>query len=482
MGREERAKQIDLSLKLEGLQAEEGQADQGEEKVLRDDPMEATTTTTREEEEEYSPQEKSLQENLNPDELCVLQMEMNRMKEENKVLRKVVEQTMKDYYELQMKFAVIQQNHTKKDSHIFLSLHTEGNMIKNQTPPLPPEVDDAREAAELRLSLRIQTNVEQKNERETSKEEELITNLVPHPVENKFQKSEFTTGITNHPAAPPNRKARVSVRARCQTPTMNDGCQWRKYGQKIAKGNPCPRAYYRCTVAPGCPVRKQVQRCLEDMSILITTYEGTHNHPLPVGATAMASTTSSADATYMLLNSGNTINNNNNNTQLQPTNSHHSITNPLYHHSPSFNNIISTSNDPSKGIVFYLTNTIFNSQQQFTTPTTSSQMMNFPWASTSSGGYHNSNDAASDTLFVSPQGGVDKKREYWKVEEDKSSSSLAKNVSDIASDPKFKVAVAAAITSIISKESTPTVQSKGPSLVVSDGERATSSSSNKWIL
>ncbi|KAI3505505.1 hypothetical protein L1887_27636 [Cichorium endivia] len=59
---------------------------------------------------------------------------------------------------------------------------------------------------------------------------------------------------------------------------VKDGYQWRKYGQKVTRDNPSPRAYYKCSFAPSCPVKKKVQRSVDDEHLLVAIYHGEHNH------------------------------------------------------------------------------------------------------------------------------------------------------------------------------------------------------------
>ncbi|MCD7448405.1 Transcription factor [Datura stramonium] len=76
------------------------------------------------------------------------------------------------------------------------------------------------------------------------------------------------------------KTSRVYVRTEASDTSLivKDGYQWRKYGQKVTRDNPSPRAYFKCSFAPTCPVKKKVQRSVEDQSILVATYEGEHNH------------------------------------------------------------------------------------------------------------------------------------------------------------------------------------------------------------
>nr|XP_043619323.1 probable WRKY transcription factor 26 [Erigeron canadensis] len=98
--------------------------------------------------------------------------------------------------------------------------------------------------------------------------------------EAKRWKGETESEAISGPGSRAVREPRIVVQTTSDIDILDDGYRWRKYGQKVVKGNPNPRSYYKCTFV-GCPVRKHVERASHDLRAVITTYEGKHNHDVP---------------------------------------------------------------------------------------------------------------------------------------------------------------------------------------------------------
>ncbi|XP_038714188.1 WRKY transcription factor 1-like [Tripterygium wilfordii] len=94
----------------------------------------------------------------------------------------------------------------------------------------------------------------------------------------------------------PTSEPRTVVQTSSEVDILNDGYRWRKYGQKLVKGNPNPRSYYRCSTY-GCPAKKLVERAAHDPALVITTYEGQHVHDVPP-ARRVAHNPASSDANH----------------------------------------------------------------------------------------------------------------------------------------------------------------------------------------
>ncbi|XP_048606518.1 probable WRKY transcription factor 10 isoform X1 [Brassica napus] len=132
-------------------------------------------------------------------------------------------------------------------------------------------------------------------EREYNQEEDKVEdhNVVVEPPTRK-RKSQVNTeenmvsniiGVTR----PKNKTQSVIIQVESVEDYPDDGFRWRKYGQKVVTGNANPRSDYRCTYT-GCEVKKLVEKSVDNVKLVVATYDGIHEHVPPPECISKSST------------------------------------------------------------------------------------------------------------------------------------------------------------------------------------------------
>jgi hypothetical protein len=161
-------------------------------------------------------------------------------------------------------FDILQCNNINNNKSDVIMKSTE---LNNNQPATPNSSSISSASSHEALNDIDQVKLET-NQEEDQEEEQKTNNI------KQLKVAKMTNGKRQ-------RAPRFAFMTKSEVDHLEDGYRWRKYGQKAVKNSPFPRSYYRCTSAH-CNVKKRVERSYTDSTIVVTTYEGQHNHPSPV--------------------------------------------------------------------------------------------------------------------------------------------------------------------------------------------------------